>query len=233
MNLRLLSMVAWRDLKGWISATVALARLKQKHPSCRFYPGSSVDERSVLGNYNVIFGHTTIINSRLGDHTFVQKDSVVINADIGKFCSIASHVSIGLGQHPLNWVSSHPAFYSASQPLARTFSTDERFDPFALRTTVGNDVWIGQGAMVMDGTRIGTGAVVAAGAVVTKDIPEYAVAAGMPAKVVKYRFDEGTIGQLIESRWWDMPEEWLRTHCHLFEAPRKLIEAINHTYRER
>ncbi|MFH1079085.1 MAG: CatB-related O-acetyltransferase [Pseudomonadota bacterium] len=224
MSRRLLLMYAWRGLKAWISAPVILARLKKKYPNCHFYPGSSVDDLSVLGNYNVIFRNASIINSVLGDHTFVQKNSVIINADIGKFCSIAAGVSISLGKHPLKHVSSHPAFYSATQPLAKTFSSKDRFEPFDRRTTVGNDVWIGQGATVMDGVKIGTGAVVAAGAIVTKDIPEYAIAAGIPAKILRYRFDQETIQQLLETSWWDMDEKRIGVYAPYFSEPETFLK---------
>jgi phosphonate metabolism protein (transferase hexapeptide repeat family) len=199
-----------------MASPIISARLKQRYPNCHFYPGSCVDELSVLGNYNVIFKNTSIINSAVGDYTFVQKNSMVINADIGKFCSIASGVSISLGQHPTSHVSSHPAFYSATQPLAKTFSNEDRFEPFNKRTKVGNDVWIGQNAMVMDGVTIGTGAVVAAGAVVTKDVPAYAIVGGAPAKLIKYRFDEETRERLLETMWWDWPEVQLEKYSDCF-----------------
>lgn len=216
MNLRFFLIGAWRSLRELVASPIIFARLKQKYPTCHFYPGSRVDELSVLGKYNVIFKNTCIINSVLSDHTFVQKNSMVMNADIGKFCSIASGVCISLGQHPTSHVSSHPAFYSATQPLAKTFSNEDRFEPFDKRTKVGNDVWIGQNAMVMDGVRIGTGAVVAAGAVVTKDVPAYAIAGGAPAKLIRYRFDEEIREKLLETKWWDWTEEQLAKYIDCF-----------------
>jgi acetyltransferase-like isoleucine patch superfamily enzyme len=216
MNPRFFLIHAWRSLQEWVVSPIIFARLKQKYPNCHFYPGSHVDESSILGNYNVIFKNTSIINSMLGDHTFIQKNSMVINADIGKFCSIASGVSISLGKHPVSYVSSHPAFYSATQPLAKTFSNEDRFEPFDKRTRVGNDVWIGQNAMVMDGVTIGTGAVVAAGAVVTRDVPAYAIVGGVPARLIRYRFDEIVRNLLLESQWWDWPESKITKYIDYF-----------------
>ncbi len=111
-------------------------------------------------------------------------------------------MSIGLGRHPTSHVSTHPSFYSVSQPLSKTFSKYDTFNCFE-RTSIGHDVWIGESALVVDGVKISTGAIIAAGAVVTKDVPAYAIVAGVPARVIKYRFSEETrednFGEKIEA----------------------------------
>jgi acetyltransferase-like isoleucine patch superfamily enzyme len=226
-------MIKWtwlllRNVTGHMRALAAppllLTRLHMKHPTCVFYPGARVDKISILGSYNVLFRNAVVIESTLGDHTFIQENALVIKASIGKFCSIAAGVNIGMGQHPLHTVSTHPAFYSAIQPIAMTFCRKELFSPFQM-TRVGHDVWIGRNAMIRDGVTVGTGAVVAAGAVVTDDVPDYAIVAGVPARVIKYRFGEETRSKLLKTCWWDKPDEWLQEHAPLFSDPVEFLKA--------
>ena len=148
----------------------------------------------------------------IGEHTYVVPGSVIVDSRtrIGKFCSIAKNVSIGTLMHPLHTLTTHPVSYAGE-----TDKTDKlRILPenrieFQNTTPVriGNDVWIGLNAVVMDGVTIGDGAVIGAGAVVTKDIPPYAIAVGVPARVIKYRFEPEIIARLLKTRWWDRPPE--------------------------
>lgn len=212
-------------LRGVVHASLVKAELSERFPTCRFYTGATVDSRSTLGRYNVIFQNTSIANSSLGDHTYVQKNSSLLNCSVGKFCSIASNVSIGLGRHPVEQVSTHPAFYSATQPIARTYSDADRYDPFE-PIKIGNDVWIGHSALIMDGVCIGNGAAIGANAVVTKDVPPYAIVGGVPAKLIRFRFDDDTIRKLAALAWWEMPEDWLRLHAGEFSSPERLLRSL-------
>lgn len=121
---------------------------------------------------------------------------------IGKFCSIAGDVQIFLGgNHRNDWISTYPF----NQLLPEVYGYIKGHPMSKGDVRIGNDVWIGNNVMIMSGVTIGNGASIGAGAVVTKDIPPYAVAAGVPARVVKYRFPPGVRTILLKMRWWDWP----------------------------
>ena len=133
-------------------------------------------------------------------------DCRIRNVKIGRYCSVAKHVDIGLSQHPVNWLSVTPRQYFRDFARWSSFAGKEvavkPFDGVSGMTEIGNDVWIGERVIIMSGVKIGDGAIVAAGAVVTKDVPSYAVVGGVPARVIKYRFDEPTIRRLLDLQWW-------------------------------
>jgi acetyltransferase-like isoleucine patch superfamily enzyme len=134
---------------------------------------------------------------------------------VGRYCSFGEDVQVGRHGHPAQWFSSSPFFYLPyeqvlNQPPPQPEGVDPEIDfprpgpPVVARlTTIGNDVWIGHGAFVLPGVTIGDGAMIAAMSVVTHDVPPYAVVAGSPARVLRYRFDERRIERLLETRWWD------------------------------
>ena len=145
----------------------------------------------------------------LGDYSYIAKNSNVTNCYIGKFCSIGPNFCCGLGLHPTNGISTAPMFYSTAKQNGMTLCKENKVDE-SKQTIIGNDVFIGANVTVLDGAHVGDGAVIGAGAVVVNDIPPYAIAVGVPAKVVKYRFDEQTIKALLERQWWEGSEEELQ-----------------------
>ena len=136
---------------------------------------------------------------------------------IGAFCSFADGISITGNNHPLTYVSTHPLVYCADLgrfvPADRPDLLDEAKNR---RVVIGNDVWIGHGVIILPSVTIGNGAVVGAGAVVTKDVPDFAIVAGNPAKVIRCRFDEAKIKQLNESQWWDWADEEIARRIDAF-----------------
>ena len=152
-----------------------------------------------------IYSGTEFYDSSIGRYSYIGYNSEVHSCDIGAFCSIANQLIVGGAKHPLNWVSTSPVFYNVGGGTGRHLGNQE-IDPLK-RTTIGNDVWIGSRVTIIQGLNIGTGAVIGTGSIVTKDVPPYAVVAGSPARIIKYRFDEDTIQKLLNSNWWKLSDE--------------------------
>lgn len=167
--------------------------------------------------WNVLHGDATVLNCTFGRFTYVS-GGVVSNSDIGAFTSIGPDVRVGgMGRHPTTMLTTHPAFYSTLKQAGRTFVSENHFDEH-IRTKIGNDVWVGAKAIVLDGVQVGDGVIIAAGAVVTRDVPPYAIVGGVPARIMRHRFDEVRVARLLELRWWEWPLEQLSRQCTVFRA---------------
>ena len=144
---------------------------------------------------------------------------------MGSFCSIGSDVECCFGSHPVSTnVSTSPVFHSRHNPLKYNLHCDPRVnlhnyvdDRFV--SHIGSDVWIGSHVKILDGVSIGHGAVIGLGSIVTKDIPPYAVVAGIPAKILRYRFSADEIEVLLRAQWWDLPLDCIKNIAHLFDNP--------------
>lgn len=145
-----------------------------------------------------------ITNSTIGEYTRIRHFCTVHYCTIGKYSAIGKNVKLGMAQHPLNLISTNVIFYQNNK-IQNNWVNPIDFDAYQ-PIKIGNDVWVGEGAMVMGGVTIGNGAVVASRSVVTKDIPPYAIVGGVPAKIIKYRFDEEIIEVLESSEWWNFSD---------------------------
>lgn len=159
---------------------------------------------------NIIVGDFTYYDDPKGPEQFQL--NVLYHFDfigdlliIGRFCSIAAEVRFIMngGNHPTDWLTTYPFPIFGSGWEA---ATPERW-PMKGDTIVGNDVWIGYGAIIMPGVTIGNGAIIATGSVVTKDVPAFAIVGGNPAEVIRYRFDKETVRRLEQICWWDWDVE--------------------------
>ncbi len=159
-----------------------------------------------------------IINASLGSYTYVSVSTRISCADVGKFCSIGSNVIFGDGIHPTNFASTSPVFYSAAKQCGTSFAARTLIEE-RQAIHVGHDVWIGAQVYIKDGVSIGNGAVVAAGAVVTKEVPAYAIVAGVPARVMRFRFSPAIVADLQRMQWWEWSETQLREAQPLMAQP--------------
>jgi acetyltransferase-like isoleucine patch superfamily enzyme len=166
----------------------------------------------------------SLLASTIGDYSYVGPRGSICHATIGKYCSLAADVNIGTGTHPSRqFVSSHPIFY-LRRPAVGWDYADRDYRPEFGSTRVGNDVWIGLRAVIRDGVEIGNGAIVGAGAVVVGNLEPYGIYGGVPARLIRYRFDEQQIEFLQRFQWWDREEAWLREHFTDFHDIGRLME---------
>jgi phosphonate metabolism protein (transferase hexapeptide repeat family) len=182
------------------------------------HPEASLRE-AVLGRCCEVLERTAIEYATLGDYSYVGRDSLIADAEIGRFCAIAAAVRIGAPNHPMERPSQHrftyvPEYYDARGRRDAAFFAARR----EARVTIGHDVWIGHGVTVLPGVRVGDGAVLAAGAVVSRDVEPYTVVGGVPARQIRERFSRSIAARLQRIAWWDWPFERLLDQIEEFRS---------------
>lgn len=191
-----------------------LARI-QKKLSLSAVRESNVDPTSAIE------GGSQVVNSIMGRHSFCGYDCVILNADVGSFCSIADCVYIGGSAHPMEFVSTSPVFLSHRDSVKTKFSRHEYHN--MPRTTIGHDVWIGHGVHIRAGVTVGHGAVIGMGAVVTRDVVPYTLVGGNPAQTIRPRFETQTAQALLASQWWLMNDDELHAVAVDFTDPEAFL----------
>ena len=196
--------------------------------------GSYVDRHSKFAGKNLVGSDTVIRSSNFGKYSYVANNCNIVKLNCGKFCSIGSHVTCGLGQHPKSFVSSHPIFYNKyafdfmDNKLAyHSFNSHGYTDDLKKwHVEIKNDVWVGNNVTFVDGISVGNGAIIGANSLVTKNVADYSIVAGSPAKILGYRFEPQIIKSLLHLKWWDWEDATVHSYIHLFDNPEKLIEEI-------
>ena len=171
-----------------------------------------------------IYSGTQFQDSIIGRYSYVGYDCEILHCSIGAFCSIANGVVIGGAQHPLQWISTSPVFYNEAGGTGLHLGS--LHVPSTPLTFIGNDVWIGSRAIVLAGVSVGNGAVIGAGAVVTKDVPPYAIVAGVPARVIRYRFTKDEIEMIEKTEWWNTSDKYLRTCAVEADHPKVFCDML-------
>lgn len=184
-------------------------------------PFTYFNDKTMFEGCNVVHKGASISSTHIGYGTYIGPNTSLCNAKIGRYCSIASNVKVISATHPTkDFVSTSPMFFSTLKQTGKTYCTTNRFNEFLSiegRTVViGNDVWIGDGVTIKGGVKIGDGAIVAMNACVTKDVPPYAIVGGVPAKILRFRFNEDEIQKLLSIKWWNKPENWIVNHAEKF-----------------
>lgn len=180
------------------------------------HPTASLSH-SFLGKWVSIGANNKITESTFGDYTYTVDDVTINCAQIGKFTSIASHVTINPSNHPSHRVTQHHLTYRRVEYQVGKQDDQTVFNwRKANPVTIGHDVWIGHGAIIMKNVKIGYGAIIGSGAIVTKDVPDYAVVVGNPGRIIKYRFPEEVIQTLLNIQWWDWPDDKFRANFQDF-----------------
>jgi len=189
------------------------------------------DGRTIFPKCTAICRGSKLNNSTIGKYSRVGINVEVNNAIVGNFTRIGRNTIIGPGTHPMNLLTSHNIFYkknSIGRPewVKKIDFNEEK------QTVIGHDVWIGLNCIIMDGIKIGDSSIIAAGAVVTKDVPPFAIVGGVPAKVLKLRFSQEIIERLMKIQWWNLPDEEITRAIDLFHKENPTLEDIDKYFKK-
>ena len=207
-----------------------------KFNNVRLGKNTFISPKSNLGGNNFI-GSRTMFNGDLGFNSYIGSDCF-ITGRIGKYSSIGDGVVCINGNHPTrDFVSTSPLFYRKKDNKWNSYVNQDYYDEHKwvdknklYSVAIGNDVWIGSYVKILDGITIGDGAIVAAGAVLTKNVAPYSIVGGIPAKIIRMRFDDDTVSKLLRFRWWDKDVNWIAKNAALFRNIDQFIDSIDKNF---
>ena len=217
-----------------MSARTLLRKITERKFGTYISSKSYVGKDVTLEGNNYVAENTVLASCDVGYMTYFSSGCEFRNTSFGKYCSVGPKCQVITGEHPTRkYVSTFPAFYVSHRDSGPCYVKHNKFQEYRYadekklkNVIVGNDVWLSSNVMIMEGVKIGDGAVVGAGALVTKDIPPYAVAVGVPARVIRYRFPKEQTEWLLRLKWWNKDEEWVIKHAEEFEDIQLFMKKI-------
>lgn len=207
-----------------ISLTFLYGKLILAKKNVKISSTAYINKKTLFGGQNIIHSKVNIVNSSVGYGTFIGINCNLPNVSIGAYCSFAHNIEVIYAAHPTSiFVSTHPAFYSLLKQSGFTYVSKQLFkeclffdEKKNIYVKIGNDVWIGANVIILAGVEIADGAIIAAGSVVTKNVKPYDIVGGIPAKVIRSRFNNNQIEILNQIKWWNYSPQWIKNHSHLF-----------------
>lgn len=195
-----------------------------KHKKVKVDHGCFIHPTVSIGKNVYIGVNSSLYNVRIGSNTYCSRDCNLSNMIIGSYCSIGGWCKAGLGSHPTNTVATSPIFYS-NLGILPAFCADRSYYQGFKTIIIQNNVLISANVTILDGVTIGEGAICAAGAVVNRDVLPYSIVGGVPAKLIKYRFDENIIDQLLKMKIFEKGDDWLKMNLTGLVKPEDLLNS--------
>lgn len=181
--------------------------------------------KSNISKYSKIKSGAKIFQSTINRYSYVSRNTALYYTTVGKFCSIGMDSKIGLPTHTISHLSTSPIFTEKNNATGFTWSDRTLNTPYK-PVKIGNDVWIGDNVIILGGVTIGNGAVIGAGAIVTKDVPDYSIVAGIPAHIIRYRYNHEIINMLNNIKWWNLSSSFLKKNLFFFQQQNITQELI-------